>query len=336
MNKSVLKTLFAGLAAFFLALCLGTAGTSADADHVAESEAECVIEVSSRRVLHEKNGSDCLPMASTTKIMTAILILDDCDLTEEIAVPKEAEGVEGSSVYLRAGDVYTVEELLYGMMLRSGNDCATALAIHHSGSVEAFARAMNEKAALLGAEDTFFVNPHGLPAKGHHTTARDLALLSAYAMENPTFEKVVSTKYYARHKWQNKNKMLWNFGGACGVKTGFTTQAGRCLVTSAVRDGMKLVCVVLNSPQMYERTAQLLENAFQNYRLETVFDCAEPLGGLLAKYSFRYPLAAGEREQISITTKKCEPLPQTRGDFAGTMQIFLKNSLIFSQNLYIM
>ncbi len=335
MSKRVLRVLLAGFLAFLLALCVSPVEKSG-ASAATPSEAECVIEVSSRRFLHEKNARDCLPMASTTKIMTAILILDDCDLNAEIEIPKEAEGVEGSSVYLKAGEVYTAEDLLYGLMLRSGNDCAVALALFHSGSVEAFARKMNEKAALLGAEDTFFANPHGLPAKGHHTTARDLSIIAAYAMENPTFEKIVSTKYYVRHNWQNKNKMLWKFEGACGVKTGFTVEAGRCLVTSAERDGMKLVSVVLNSPQMYERTAELLEGAFGTYRMECLFDCSENIEGLSAKRSFCYPLAEGERERVSIRVDRCEPLPETKGDFAGTMQIFLENSLIFSQNLYIM
>ncbi len=338
MSKHILRTLFCGFLALLAAICIGLPPkTRRERTSAAPaSGAECVLEVSSRRFLHEKNARDCLPMASTTKIMTAILILDDCDLSEEIEIPKEAEGIEGSSVYLKAGERYTVEDLLYGLMLRSGNDCAVALALHHSGSIGEFTRRMNEKAASLGAEDTFFVNPHGLPAKGHHTTARDLALIAAYAMENPTFEKIVSTKYYVRHNWKNKNKMLWNFEGACGVKTGFTVHAGRCLVTSAERDGMMLVSVVLNSPQMYERTAELLENAFRVYRMETVFDCSKPVEGLMARRSFCYPLSEEERGKIAVRVQKREPLPARKGDFAGTMQILLENSLIFSQNLYIM
>ena len=264
MNKTLLRILFVGLLAFFCALCLAPAGKMG-ASAATESEAECVMEVSSRRILSEKNGQDCLPMASTTKIMTALVILDDCRLDEEVVIPQAAQGVEGSSVYLKAGDKYTVEELLYGLMLRPGNDCAVALAIHHSGSVERFARKMNEKAILLGTRDTFFVNPHGLPAKGHHTTARDLALIAACAMEDPTFEKIVSTKYYATHSWQNKNKMLRQYDGANGIKTGYTVEAGRCLVTGARRNGVQLVCVVLNSPQMYERSAELLDAAFEKF-----------------------------------------------------------------------
>ncbi len=333
MTKRILSLLAAGFAALLLLLC---AAPYEPARAATESRAECVVEVSSRRILHEKDASRPLPMASTTKILTAILIIDDCDLSETVTIPKAAEGVEGSSVYLKAGERYTVEELLYGLMLRSGNDCAVALALHHSGSVAAFARKMNEKAALLGARDSFFVNPHGLPAEGHRTTARDLALIAAYAVENEKFSEIVSTKYYAARHWQNKNKMLWNFEGATGVKTGFTLLAGRCLVTSAEREGMKLVCVVLNSPQMYERTAELLGNAYAAFSLVKLFDKTKPIDGLVGKSDFCYPLTEAEREKVGYSTDLLDPRPARVGDFAGTISITLENSLIFSQNLYIM
>ncbi len=344
------KFFFAALLIFPLAFsfAIGTLGAQMGAETVgysentgfapsaAESRGECVVEVTSRRFLQEKNGDMPLPMASTTKILTAIMVIDDCDLREEVTIPQAAQGVEGSSVYLRAGEKYTVEDLLYGLMLRSGNDCAVALALHHSGSIEAFAQKMNEKAALLGASDSYFCNPHGLPAKGHHTTARDLSLIACYAMENQTFEKIVSAKYYARHNWQNKNKMLWNFDGAIGVKTGFTVNAGRCLVTSAERNGMKLVCVVLNSPQMYERSAELLNEAFDDYAIAELCDKSKPYEGFKLNHSFSYPLTKSEQEKISMKTETVSPLPEKTGEFAGTMQIFLENNLIFSQNLFIM
>lgn len=224
--------------------------------------AECVIEVSSRRILHEKDAMLPLPNASTTKIVTALIVIEDCFLSDEVVIPPEAEGVEGSCVYLRAGETYTVEALLYGLMLRSGNDAAAALAIYHSGSVAAFAQVMNERVLLLGAEHTHFSNPHGLPDAAHHTTARDLALITAAAMENETFRAIVSAKRYAPYDWYNKNKLLSSFAGACGVKTGYTVQAGRCLVSAAEREGTLIVCVVLDCPPMYERSAQLLEAAF--------------------------------------------------------------------------
>lgn len=226
------------------------------------SKGECVVEVETKRFLHEYNADDRLPMASTTKILTAIIAIEDCPLDEEVVVPKEAEGAEGSSVYLRAGDIYTVRDLLYGLMLRSGNDCAETLALHHSGSIENFALVMNRRALSMGAEHSRFMNPHGLPCEEHYTTARDLALIAAYAMENETFREIVSCQFYGERGWKNKNKMLFEYEGADGVKTGFTVRAGRCLVTSACRDGKRLVCVVLSSPQMYERSAQLLDEAF--------------------------------------------------------------------------
>ena len=299
------------------------------------AKAECVVEITSKRVLHAVNAETNLPMASTTKILTAILIIDGCNLKETVTIPKEAEGVEGSSVYLKAGDEYTVEELLYGLMLRSGNDCAVTLALHHSGSIEAFAQRMNEKAASLGATDSRFVNPHGLPDKRHYTTARDLSFIAAYAMENETFRTVVSCKYYAPRGWANKNKMLKNYEGANGVKTGFTTSAGRCLVTSAERGGMKLVCVVLDCPEMYERTAELLDAAYSAYSMHTLCDPAEPVEGYAVRYGFSYPLTGEEAACVTREIELYSPQHGTAGEIAGEMKIYLKKKLLFSQNLFI-
>ncbi len=299
------------------------------------SHAECVAEITSRRFLWEENAAERLPMASTTKVLTAIIVIDDCDPDEVVTVPEEAEGVEGSSVYLRAGEEYTVRDLLYGLMLRSGNDCAETLALHHSGSIEKFAQVMNERAAFLGAEHSRFVNPHGLPDKRHYTTARDLALISAYAMENEFFREIVSCQYYEPRGWQNKNKMLRDYEGANGVKTGFTVSAGRCLVTAAERNGMKLVCVVLNSPEMYERTAQLLDEAYEKYGMVCLCDSAVAVEDLRAEEDFFYPLAEEERAHVSVQVEKREPLPVGKGEFAGRMRIYLENDLLFSQNLYI-
>lgn len=231
-----------------------------------QSRGECVLEAGSFRFLHELNADLPLPMASTTKILTALIVLEDCGPDEIVIVPAEAERAEGSSVYLRRGEKRTVEELLYGMMLRSGNDCAVALAIHHSGSIGKFAVVMNIRAAAMGAESSHFCNPHGLPDEKHYTTSRDLALIAAHAMGNPAFRAIVSCKFYPFSGWKNKNKLLFNgFEGACGIKTGFTRQAGRCLVAAAERGGRLLVSVVLNCPQMYERTQELLDQCFSRY-----------------------------------------------------------------------
>ncbi len=299
-----------------------------------EGQAECVIEVSSRRFLHEKNAGAKLPMASTTKILTAIIILEDCDPDETVTVPKEAEGTEGSSVYLKAGDEYTVRDLLYGLMLRSGNDCAVTLALHHSGSIAKFAETMNERAARMGAEESGFVNPHGLPAKGHYTTARDLALVSAYAMQNETFREIVSCKYYEPQGWQNKNKMLWQYEGAKGIKTGFTTAAGRCLVSAAERNGMTLVSVLLNCPKTYERTCELFDQAFEAYQMIPLCDPSMPFDGYAFRYAFAYPLTQEELAEIRMEGV-VGPKLGTSGEVAGQMLIYLRNRLLFSQNLYI-
>ncbi len=301
-----------------------------------EGKAECVVEISSLRLIREKDAEKKLPMASTTKILTAIIIIDDCRLDEVLTVPEEAEGTEGSSVYLRAGETYSVRELLYGLMLRSGNDCAVTLALHHSGSLEKFAQVMTERAAALGAENSYFMNPHGLPDEKHFTTARDLALVSAYAMENETFREIVSCKFYSPRGWKNKNKMLFEYDGAIGVKTGFTVAAGRCLVTSAEREGMSLLCVVLNCPEMYERTKELLDDAFESYKMYPLLDAEEGYEGFEVKRSFSYPLKKEELRSLSFKKELFDPLPEKSGEVAGQISIYLENSLLFSENLYIM
>ena len=321
------------LLAAALALCL-TGGAHHKA--AAAASAECVVEVSSRRVLHDVNAECPLPIASTTKIVTAAIVLEDCALSQSVTIPAQAAGVEGSSIYLKAGETYTVEELLYGLMLRSGNDAAVALALHHSGSVAAFAREMTRRAAFWGATDSRFANPHGLPDKRHRTTARDLAFIAAHAMENESFRTIVSTRYYAPRGWENKNKMLARYEGASGIKTGFTTEAGRCLVTSAVRDGMTLVSVVLGCPDMYARSTELLDAAFARYRLIPLCSEQERVGGAVMRYSFSYPLTEEEGRLIERTVVWREPRPEKAGEVAGQIIFRLKNRLLFSQNLYMM
>ena len=226
-----------------------------EAENWVEAKAECVMEANSRRILYAAHGDTRLPMASTTKILTAITVLNACvDISEELIVPEQAVGVEGSSVYLKSGEKYSVRDLLYGLMLRSGNDCATALAWKIGGNVVNFSAMMNIMAQKAGAFQSNFVNPHGLPAKNHYTTAIDLCLITAYAMQNSVFREIVSTKYYAPQNWKNKNKMLTSVSGAIGVKTGYTKEAGRCLVSAIEREGMTLICTVLGCPTTYERS----------------------------------------------------------------------------------
>ena len=198
-----------------------------------------VLDAVSGRVLYEKDSADQSLIASTTKIMTALVVCEQCNVLDRMRIPKEAVGIEGSSMYLKEGEVLTIQELLYGLMLSSGNDAAVALAIYCGGTVEGFVGMMNDKARVLGLTGTHFENPNGLDAPGHYSTARDLAVLAAYAMENPIFYKTVSAKSVkiGERCLTNHNKLLWQVEGADGVKTGFTKAAGRILVSSATRDG---------------------------------------------------------------------------------------------------
>ena len=301
------------------------------------SAAECVMERNSRRILYEWRGDIRLPMASTTKIATAITVLEDCqNIKEAFGIPSEAVGIEGSSVYLQVGEMYTAEDLLYGLMLRSGNDCAEALAYQVGGSIDGFTAKMNRTAQKAGALHTNFRNPHGLPCDGHYTTARDLSLITAYALENPSFREIVSTKYYEPRNWKNKNKLLFQYDGAIGVKTGYTKEAGRCLVSAAEKNGMELVCTVLNSPQMYERSIQLLNDAFQSYSYEKIIDEKDifTVDGQRCnvRESVFYPLMQGELEAVEI---KVTPIKSAKNtEIIGQIQISLAKRLIFSGNLY--
>ena len=202
-----------------------------------------LVDAQTGRVLYEKNADEQSLIASTTKIMTGLLVCEAGELEREISVPPEAAGVEGSSLYLKAGERITVRELLYGLMLRSGNDAAVALAIATAGSMEAFVGRMNEKAQALGLTNTHFENPNGLDGEVHYSTARDLAKLSVCAMQNETFRAVVSSKNFTENgrSFTNHNKLLWRVDGADGIKTGYTKRAGRILAGSAVRDGRRLV-----------------------------------------------------------------------------------------------
>lgn len=299
--------------------------------------AECVMEATSRRILSEEHGDVRLPMASTTKIAAAITVLESgIDTSKVIEIPQKAVGIEGSSVYLKEGDEYSVKDLLYGLMLRSGNDCAVALADCIDGGTEAFACRMNKTAQRAGAINTHFRNPHGLPTKNHYTTAVDLSLITAYALENPVFSEIVATKYYEPRGWTNKNKMLTRYNGAIGVKTGYTKQAGRCLVTAAERNGMKLICTVLNCPTMYERTTALLDDAFLKYKNRLILGERQAVsfegGEGIPMQNLYYPMMEGEEAHLEM---KAQPAKNKENKkIVGQFQIYLLKRLIFSGNLY--
>ena len=236
-----------------------------------------VMDTVTGQILYERDIDARRYPASTTKMMTLIVALEHGKLDDIVTVSKNAEGVEGSTLWLVQGDKIPLGELLTGMMMHSGNDATVAVAEHIAGSVPAFVRMMNDKAEELGANSTHFMNPNGLPDEKHYTTAYDLAKIAAYGYSLPHFEEIVG-KQEALYDWvkdpakklRNENQMLWLYRGANGVKTGYTDAAGRCLVSAARRDGMQLVAVVLDSYYMWNDSIALLDYGFQNAHPKTL------------------------------------------------------------------
>ena len=230
----------------------------------------------SGRIIYEKNGNKQTPMASTTKILTAIVTLENADLKETVTIESKAAGIGGSRLGLKKNDKITVNDLLYGLMLRSGNDAAVALALHVGGSIEGFADMMNKKAEELGLTNSHFVVPHGLDNEGHYTTAYELAKMADYALNIPKFKEIVSNKSATIYingypkAINNTNKLLGSVSGVYGVKTGFTNGAGRCLVSSCKRGELDIITVIIGADTNNQRTAdtkELIEYAFNNFSL---------------------------------------------------------------------
>lgn len=238
--------------------------------HVSANNA-VLMEAKTGRVIYEKNPHEKRPIASITKVMTAILAIEYGDLDDEVTVSKEATMTIGSSIYLQEGEKMSLEDLLYGLMLRSGNDAAIAIAEHIAGSVEGFVFLMNQKASYLGMTNTSFANPHGLDEDNHYSTAYDIAILMRHAMENETFQKISEAKSYQSknrdYRWFNKNKLLTQlYPYSTGGKTGFTKKAGRTLVTTAEKDDVSLIAVTLNAPNDWNDHIQLYETHFDRLK----------------------------------------------------------------------
>ena len=287
------------------------------------------------RILFEKDANTRSLIASTTKIMTALVVCEQCNVLDRMRIPKEAVGIEGSSMYLKEGEVLTIQELLYGLMLHSGNDAAVALAIYCGGTVEGFVELMNDKARLLGMDGTHFANPNGLDHPQHYSTARDLAVLSAYAMQNPVFSQTVSTKSLTigQRSLKNHNKILWMVEGADGVKTGFTKAAGRILVSSASRDGRRLIAVTIHDPNDWQDHTALLENGFRNYAVRQLVASGQQVGTVeivggtekeavvLAAEDFYYSMMQDEKAEIIISGQRFAYAPVAHGAEAGFAHI---------------
>lgn len=349
MNKLVCIILCASTL-FFLNIFSINVTSNAEDYH-----SEIIIEAKTNRVLHSVNPDVERPIASLTKIMTAIVVIENADITKDFTIPAESVGVEGSSVYLKQNEVYRVEDLLYGLMLRSGNDCAIALAKYTSGSVENFVKKMNEKSKELMLKNTLFTNPHGLHNDKHLSSARDVATIFAYAMNNDIFRKIVSSKsYVATEKtskeskvFNNKNKLLYNYNFCTGGKTGYTKISGRCLAASANKDGMELISVVLGCSKTYEITQANFKNAYEKFSMvklcepkdfyyETDIDGGREKCKGYIKKDFIFPLSNNERKLIKTKIKPIKNLraPLKIDEKIGFLEIYIENQLIFSQNIY--
>ena len=312
-----------------------------------------VIEASTGQVIYEKDADTKRPMASTTKIMTALVAIESGDITREITVDAAAAGVEGSSIYLKAGDRITLEALIWALMLESANDAAAAIAIGVAGSLEAFADMMNAKAAELGLTSTHFTNPHGLSDEDHYTTARELAMLTAAAMENETFRQIAATDKYrisygdTVRALNNHNKMLRIYDGAVGVKTGFTKASGRCLVSAAERDGMTLIAVTLAAPDDWDDHTAMLDLGFSSLERAVLIEPAESAFICPCIGSEKGELIIRNRDGISMILPKGEHnftrkvilprylwAPVNIGDAVGKIEIYDGKTLLGEVTLY--
>lgn len=304
-------------------------------------------------VLYEKNAYEQRAMASTTKIMTALLTAEAGDLDRKFAVDSYAINVEGTSMGLSEGDIVTRRALLYGMLLPSGNDAANAAAVSVSGSMQAFAELMNKKAKELGLNNTHFVNPSGLDADGHYTTAYDLAMLTAEALSNPVFEDIcrcadVRVEFgnppYLR-SLANSNKMLWQYEGCIGVKTGFTDNARRCLVSAAERDGVRLIAVTLNAPDDWNDHRAMLDYGFMQVKpteivlpapivVPVVGGCEQSVRLELSE-KITLPLSKQEVQNVTLEIH-CEPFLYAgveKGTAVGTARIYMNGEYVRKVNL---
>lgn len=325
----------------FAVLLTGTAGA-------VSAQSAIVLDALTGEALFEQNADEVLPMASTTKIMTVLVALESGDLDRVYTVKKEYTLVEGSSMYLKEGEKISLRDTLYGLMLMSGNDAALAVA-GECGGQEAFVEAMNEKALELGLANTHFDNPNGLDSENHHTTARELAKLTAYAMENEDFRQIVGTAAYTMEgrTMTNHNKLLRLYPDAVGVKTGFTKRSGRCLVSAAERGGRRLIAVTLNDPDDWDDHISMLDAAFSQFQEYTLHTAGQMItevpceGGTVpalpcqAQEDVTLWLTAAEYETLEpvITGPRFVYAPAASGDVYGLVCYRLHGKVLAQDTL---
>ncbi|MGI6239610.1 MAG: D-alanyl-D-alanine carboxypeptidase family protein [Christensenellales bacterium] len=325
-----------------LILALMSACAGAEEEFILEARGAVLIEAASGRVLFAHNEREMLPIASTTKVMTCLVALEHASLSERVVASANAHGTPGTSIFLSLGEALTMEEMLYGLMLRSGNDAAIAIAEHVAGTEEAFAEMMNARAALIGA-DAHFVNAHGLDAEGHQASALAMAQILRAALEIEDFARISATERkiipwhgnpYDR-ALVNKNRLLTSYEGATGGKTGFTTRAGRCLVFSAERDGIRLIGAVLNCPAWFDAAEWLLDYGYENYQFEMLYGkgdvvaAVEVAGGrarevhVIAAETLAFPLAHHEDYELALDISDPVKAPVHAGDVAGYAVVYV-------------
>ncbi len=311
-----------------------------------------VMDVEAGRVIYEKDIHMRLPMASTTKIMTALLAIENIPLDKKIRVNSNAQNIEGSSIYLKANERIKARDLIYGLMLRSGNDSAAAIAYEMSGSIEDFAGLMNKRAGEIGAKNTNFTNPHGLHDENHYTTAYDLALITREALKNPVFKEIVKTKFWIADRngykyFSNKNEILDICEGGDGVKIGYTMKSGRCLVASATRGNMQLIAVTLDDYDWFNTAKKLLDECFDLYKPHVLFDKGQTITRIkvlkgkskkIPLNSFKnhtVPLAEGEKEKLLTVIDIPEVLhaPIEKGQYVGKMTTYLNGRIVNTTHL---
>ncbi|MED1601426.1 D-alanyl-D-alanine carboxypeptidase family protein [Alkalihalophilus marmarensis] len=307
------KTVVIGLIFFLLSFSIAPQIEVEARNFSVSAEAAIMMEQESGRILYAKNDQTSLRIASITKIMTALLAIESGKMQEQVKISTNAEGTEGSSIYLRAGESMLLEDLVYGLMLRSGNDAAVAIAEHVGGSLEGFVYLMNEKARELGMNQTQFQNPHGLDDhEDHYSSAYDMALLTRYAMESPLYQEISSAKTHRVdgdqiRVWHNKNRLLTElYEYSTGGKTGFTKRARRTLVSTASKDDLDLIVVTLNAPSDWHDHMNLFNWAFDSFSLETLVeegmfkDIKDEFykDHVFSPYTFEYPLLGSEKEMV--------------------------------------
>ncbi len=322
------------------------------------AETAVLIDAASGKVLYDRRMNAHMYPASTTKILTAMIALEQLDPETEVEVSENAVNQEGSSIYLKVGEKIKLKDLLYGMMLRSGNDSAVAAAEAAGGSVESFAEIMNERVQSLGLKNSHFVNPSGLQDENHYSSAYDLAMITREAFKNELFKEIVSAKTYQAERegtdsykyFYNKNKTVFQYEGATGVKIGYTIAAGRCLVASARHEGTELIAVVLNDHDWFEDAYKLMDYGFERFDSVLIAKGETPLISAAVMNGDRQTVKIGAAEDITCVQVEGEAsdlsiiydvpdavkAPVSRWEPAGKMDIYSAGEYVYSKDLYYM